>query len=79
MMQSLLKTLSSLASMGLFPYTVSTAFTDHCWVQGHIYESVLSSPGHNGMSMLPTRDGSTSLPTVALLKSGLETSAQEKA
>lgn len=48
MMQSLLKTFSSLASMELFPYTVSTALTDHCWVQGHIYESVLSSPGHQG-------------------------------
>lgn len=46
MMQSLLKTLSSLASAGLFPYTVSTAFTDQCWAQGHTYESVLSSPGH---------------------------------
>lgn len=46
MMQSLLKTLSSLASAGLFPYTVSTAFTDQRWAQGHTYESVLSSPGH---------------------------------
>lgn len=46
MMLSLLKTLPSVASMGLFPYTVSTAFTDYCWVQGHIYESLLSSPEH---------------------------------
>lgn len=46
MMLSLLKTLPSVASMGLFPYTASTAFTDYCWVQGHIYESLLSSPGH---------------------------------